>query len=198
MIKNTHKAITDYAEAYRQAKDVHKQAFKYIKDNYKEGSEMFKSAKKTADDTLLKAVTPMKDICMDSFKQDFEQVRKQIQQIVTVAPSSELLGILPMIQAGKLNEAELQMFTDKFKGNYMDAKLLADATGQEFTTVENIMEEIDNLEEGVQKYFDTFTGESLAYASNNNANLLHGGCIEAVDNLTDEFIKAYAVQEGGE
>ena len=59
MIKNTHTSVTDYAEAYRQAKLVHNQAVTYIKSNYKEGSELYKSAMKTASDTLHDAVLPM-------------------------------------------------------------------------------------------------------------------------------------------
>lgn len=198
MIKNTHKAIKDYAEAYKQANAVHNQAVTYIKANYKEGSEVYKSAMKTATDTLNNAITPMKDMCVQKVRSDFEDVRKAITNAVTVAPSAELLGILPMIKEGKMNNTELQMFIDKFRGNYMDAKLLSDAMGEQFMTVESIMEDLDRLEARVNKYFNDYAGEPMERISYNSAMMLNGSPIEAVDSLTDDFLTAYAEQKEGE
>lgn len=195
MIKNTRKAITDYTEAYKQAKDVHKQAVKYIKANYKEGSEVYKSAMKSAKETFEKALTPMKDMCREQVKNDFDEARKAISKAVAVLPSDKVLGILPMIESGKMTETEIQMFMEEFKGNYMDVKLLHDAMGEHFTTVENIMDKLEMLEDASNEYIDTFVGESLAYMSDNNANLSRGSYIEDLDSLTDDFINTYSSQE---
>ena len=194
MIKNTHKAVTDYATAYKQANTVYKQAVAEIKANYKEGSPMFKSAMKTAKDILNTALIPMKDTYKGIVKKDLDDVRKAINQAVAVPPSAELLGILPMIREGKLNEAELQVFIDKYKGNYMNSKMLYDAMGKHFTTIEELTERIDRLEAGLNGYFDSFAGEEMDSISYGNALVLNGSIIDSVDSLTDEFVSAYAVQ----
>lgn len=195
MIKNTRKAITDYTEAYTQAKDVHVQAVKYIKANYKDGSEVYKSATKSAKETFKKALTPMKDICKEKVQKDFNEVRKAISKAVAVLPSDKVLGILPMIESGKMTETEIQMFLEEFKGNYMDVKLLNEAMGKHFKTVESIMDELEMIENATNEYIDTFAGENLASMSDNNVMLLKGSYIEDLDSLTDDFINMYSSQE---
>lgn len=195
MIKNTRKAITDYTEAYTQAKDVYIQAVKYIKANYKNGSEVYKSAMKSAKETFEKALTPMRDICKEKVQKDFNEVRKAISKAVAVLPSDKVLGILPMIKSGKITETETQMFLEEFKGNYMDVKLLNDAMGKHFKTVESIMDELEMIENATNEYIDTFAGETLANMSDNNIMLLKGSYIEDVDSLTDDFVNMYSSQE---
>lgn len=195
MIKNTHQAVKDYAEALKQAQTVHRQAVAHIKANYVEGSELYKSAMQTAKTTLTNATTQMKDLCVQKVKKDFEDVRTAVRKAVAVTPSAELLGILPLIKDGKMKEAELQMFLESFKGNYMDMKLLKDAMNEPFTTVENVVEELNRLEASVTEYFDTYAGESMESISYRNAMMLNGSQIDAVDSLTDSFLSLYAGKE---
>lgn len=194
MIKNVHKAVTDYAEAYRQADQVYKQAVKHIKDNYKEGTELYNSAMKTAKNTLNEAIKPIKNTCVKQVQKDFDEVRKRIGKAVVTTPSAEVLAILPMIREGRLNETELQMILGNVKGNYMEQKLIHDAMGKPFTTVKELMERIDSLEAGVMEYFNSYTGEGMDSVSYKNALVLNGSMIDAVDTLTDEFVSAYSVQ----
>lgn len=195
MIKNTHKAIKDYAEAYKQANTVHSQAVAYIKANYKEGNELYKSAMKTATDTLNDAITPMKDICSSKVKEEFEAVRKAVREVVTAPPTEKVTAILPMIKEGKLNDTELQMLLGGDKLNYMDTKRIYDVLGKQFRTVESIMEDIDRVEASMQEYFTTYKGESMDKISYNNAHMLNGSYIEDLDSLTDDFINTYSSQE---
>lgn len=198
MIKNTHNSLMNYAEAYKQANDVYRQAEAHIKANYKEGSELYRSALKTAYETRNNAITPMKDMCKDAVKQDFAKVREAVQKAVTVAPTPELLIILPMVKEGRLNETELQLFVDKCKGNYMDSKLLADAMGEHFTTVENILNDLEALEAPINKFFDSYGNEIDAGEEYMNRLMQNGAWIEKVDSLTDDFVNKYGLQEGGE
>lgn len=194
MIKNTHNAVKDYAEAYRQADQIYKQAVKHIKANYKEGTELYNSAMKTAKNTLNEAIKPIKNTCVKQIETDFEEVRKAIRKGVATPPSAEVLAILPMIKEGKLNETELQMFLGEGHRNYMDCKMLHDAMGKPFTTVEDLMERIDELEASVKDYFNSYSGEEMDRISYKNALVLNGSIIDSVDSLTDEFVSAYAVQ----
>ena len=194
MIKNTLKAVNDYAEAYRQAIQVHKQAIKHIKANYKEGSELYKSAMKTAEKTLNEAIKPIKNTCMRQVQEDFEEVRKAIRKAVTTPPSADVLTLLPMIREGKLTDSELQMILANAHGNYMDQKFLHDAMGKQFTTVEDLMERIDRLEASLNGYFDSFAGEEMDRISYSNALILNGSVIDTVDTLTDDFVSAYSDQ----
>ena len=194
MIKNTHRVVKDYAEAYRQAKQVYKQAIKHIKANYKEGSELYKSAMKTAEKTLNEAIKPIKNTCMRQVQEDFEEVRKAIRKAVTTPPSADVLTLLPMIREGKLTDSELQMLLTNAKGNYMDQKFLHDAMGKQFTTVEELMEGIDRLEARLNGYFDSYAGEEMDRISYSNALMLNGSMIDSIDTLTDEFVSAYSDQ----
>ena len=194
MIKNVHKAVTDYAEAYRQADQVYKQAVKHIKDNYKEGTELYNSVMKTAKNTLNEAIKPIKNTCMKQVQADFEEVRKAIRKAVTTPPSADILTLLPMIREGKLTDSELQMILANAHGNYMDQKFLHDAMGKQFTTVEELMERIDRLEASLNGYFDSFAGEEMDRISYSNALILNGSVIDTVDTLTDDFVSAYSVQ----
>lgn len=198
MIKNTHTSVTDYAEAYRQAKLVHNQAIENIKNNYKEGSELYKNAMKTATDTLNDAVLPMKDLYSSKVKEEFEAVRKAVREVVTAPPTEKVTAILPMIKEGKLNDTELQMLLGDDKLNYMDTKRIYDALGRQFRTVESIMEDIDRVEASMQEYFTTYKGESMDKISYNNAHMLNGSQIEVLDSVTSEFIAKYSNEEGKE
>ena len=194
MIKKTRKAVADYAEAYKQANQVYKQVIQHIKANYKEGSDLYKQAMKTAENTLNEGVAGIKKDCEKQVDADFEEVRKAIRKAVATAPSTEVLAILPMIREGKLNETELQMFLGEGHRNYMDCKMLYDAMGKPFTTVEELMERVDTLEAGVKEYFRTYTGEGMDRISYRNALVLNGSMIDSIDSLTDEFVSAYSVQ----
>ena len=194
MIKNVHKAVTDYAEAYKQANQLYKQAVKHIKDNYKEGTELYNSAMKTAKNTLNEAIKPIKNTCVKQVQADFEEVRKAIRKAVTTPPSADILTLLPMIREGKLTDSELQMILANAHGNYMDQKFLHDAMGKQFTTVEDLMERIDSLEAGVMEYFNSYTGAGMDSISYKNALILNGSVIDTVDTLTDDFVSAYSVQ----
>lgn len=194
MIKNTRKAIADYAEAHKQAKQVYKQVIQHIKANYITDSDLYNQAMKTAKNTLNEAVTPIKNSCLKQVETDFEEVRKAIRKGVATPPSAEVLAILPMIKEGKLNETELQMFLGEGHRNYMDCKMLHDAMGKPFTTVEDLMERIDELEASVKDYFNSYSGEEMDRISYKNALVLNGSIIDSVDSLTDEFVSAYAVQ----
>lgn len=209
MIKNTLKAVNDYAEAYRQAKQVYKQAIKHIKANYKEGSELYKSAMKTAEKTLNEAIKPIKNTCVKQVQEDFEEVRKAIRKAVTEPPTADIMTMLPMIREGKLNETEIQMVMEQHKGNYMDIKLLSDAQGKHFTTVEGVMEDLDALEDVLTKYFENYcagSDQELNIPIRNTdgktyteggymARLLqHGDWINRIDTLTDDFVSLYSVQ----
>lgn len=194
MIKNVHKAVTDYAEAYRQAIRVHEQAVKHIKDNYKEGTELYNSAMKTAKNTLNEAIKPIKNTCVKQVQADFYEARKAIGKAMVLTPSAEVLAILPMIREGKMDETEVQMILGNMKGNYMEQKLIHDAMGKPFTTVTELIERIDSLEASVMKYFDSYTGAGMDTISYSNALVLNGSMIDSVDTLTDEFVSAYSVQ----
>lgn len=192
MIKNTHKAVTDYAEAIRQALDVHKQAVSYIKANYKEGSDLYNSAMKTASDTFTSALEPLKDTYRKTISKDFEEARKAIQKVVSTPPSESVLAMLPVIRSGKLTDTELQLITDQL--GYMDTKLLYDAMGKDFRTVESVLAELDSLEAETKHFINTYAGEPMERITYRNALTLNGSVIKSVDDLTDEFINAYSVQ----
>ena len=194
MIKNTHSAVMNYADAYGQARIVYNQAVTHIRTNYREGGELFNSAMKTARDTLETALKPMKESCMMAVKNDFDEVRKAIRKAVAVSPSADVISILPLIREGKLNNTEVQIILEAHKGNYMDSKMIHDAMGETFTTVESVMGDLDSIEQKVNTYFKTFAGESIDKMSYNNALILNGSIIGELDAVTDDFLNTYSVQ----
>lgn len=93
----------------------------------------------------------------------------------------------------------------------MDMKLLCDAHGDHFTSVEGITEDLDELEEVLTRYFDNYyagtdpelniqirnTGFSSYAEGGYMARLIQqGDWINRIDSLTDDFVQTYAVQEG--
>ena len=195
MIENTHKAITDYAEAYKGALAIKKQALDYIETNYKEGSEVYKNSVKKAEEVMNESLKPMKDMCIKKAIADLDDARKAITKAVTVEPSPEVIGFLPIVKEGKMSERELQMFVEKFKGNYMNDKILSDAMGKYFKTVEGVMDDVDKLEKDVRKYFDTYGGEGTLNISYHNALMMKGSSVEAVQATVNEFLSKYSGKE---
>ena len=100
--------------------------------------------------------------------------------------------MLPVIRSGKLTDTELQLITDHL--GYMDSKLLYDAMGKDFKTVESVLEELDSLEAETKHFINTYEGEPMERITYRNALTLNGSVIKSVDDLTDEFINAYSVQ----
>lgn len=194
MIKNTHKVISDYAEACRQGREVYNQAVNHIKKNYLTESELFKSAMNQAQETLRTAIQPMKDECRKTITAEFEAVRKAVAKAVTAVPSNDLVGILPLIREGKLKDTELKLILDAHKGNYLESRMLYDAMGERFTSVEDIVTALDSAERKAQQFLDTYNGESLERMSYNNALILNGSLIGELDSVTDEFLTTYGGQ----
>ena len=191
MIKDLQKIIRDYSETYAQAKVVHNQAVAYIGKNYVEGSELYNSAMRTATATFQDAVIPMKGIYREKIKTEFEAVRKAIREAVSVAPSSEVFGLVGLMKEKKLSESEIQMFCEKYGTNYMNAKLLADASGKPFKAVETVLDEVNRLEAGVNGFIDSYSGATGANMSYRNAVLLNGAQIDHVNQVTEAFLTAY-------
>lgn len=192
MIKNTHKAVMDYAEAMKQATDVHRQAVNHIEANYKKGSDLYNSAMKTASETFRNALKPFKDQFEGIVKDDFENARKAIQKAVTVPPTVGVVNLLPVIQSGQLGETEKKMILDEYKGNYMDSKLLHQAMGLPFTTIENMMEDLTALEAPLKDYFSDKSSEYMT------ALMQKGDWINRVADLTEDFITTYSIQDADE
>lgn len=195
-MKNTNRAIKEYSEAVKQAKSVYNQAVKHIEGNYIKGSSIYKDAMKTAKDTFDEAVMDIKKVYVKMVKEDFEETRTAIKNIVVTAPSKELLEVLPIIKEGNLTETELQMFTEKFVGSYMDEKLLADATGEQFKTIENMVYDLNTFESEVNDFFDNYTGRTIETGLGyKNATMLNGSPVELMNKTVDEFLTRYAGQE---
>lgn len=195
-MKNTNRAIKEYSEAVKQAKSVYNQAVKHIEGNYIKGSSIYKDAMKTAKDTFDEAVMDIKKVYVKMVKEDFEETRTAIKNIVVTAPSKELLEVLPIIKEGNLTETELQMFTEKFVGSYMDEKLLADATGEQFKTIENMVYDLNTLESEVNDFFDNYTGRTIETGLGyKNATMMNGSPVELMNKTVDEFLTRYAGQK---
>lgn len=195
-MKNTNRAIKEYSEAVKQAKSVYNQAVKHIEGNYIKGSSIYKDAMKTAKDTFDEAVMDIKKVYVKMVKEDFKETRTAIKNIVVTAPSKELLEVLPIIKEGNLTETELQMFTEKFVGSYMDEKLLADATGEQFKTIENMVYDLNTLESEVNDFFDNYTGRTIETGLGyKNATMMNGSPVELMNKTVDEFLTRYAGQE---
>lgn len=195
-MKNTNRAIKEYSEAVKQAKSVYNQAVKHIEGNYIKGSSIYKDAMKTAKDTFDEAVMDIKKVYVKMVKEDFEETRTAIKNIIVTAPSKELLEVLPIIKEGYLTETELQMFTEKFVGSYMDEKLLADATGEQFKTIENMVYDLNTLESEVKDFFDNYTGRTIETGLGyKNATMMNGSPVELMNKTVDEFLTRYAGQE---
>ena len=195
-MKNTNRAIKEYSEAVKQAKSVYNQAVKRIEGNYIKGSSVYKDAMKTAKETFDEAVMDIKKVYVKMVKEDFEETRTAIKNIVVTAPSKELLEVLPIIKEGNLTETELQMFTEKFVGSYMDEKLLADATGEQFKTIENMVYDLNTFESEVNDFFDNYTGRTIETGLGyKNATMLNGSPVELMNKTLDEFLTRYAGQE---
>lgn len=195
-MKNTNRAIKEYSEAVKQAKSVYNQAVKHIEGNYIKGSSVYKDAMKTAKETFDEAVMDIKKVYVKMVKEDFEETRTAIKNIVVTAPSKELLEVLPIIKEGNLTETELQMFTEKFVGSYMDEKLLADATGEQFKTIENMVYDLNTFESEVNDFFDNYTGRTIETGLGyKNATMLNGSPVELMNKTVDEFLTRYAGQE---
>lgn len=187
MIKNTLKAVNEYAEARKQALEVFKQAESYITSNYIEGSAAFETAMRTARTAMNSAVDVVLTENKQTVMKDFEEARKAIQEVVATAPSQDAMNMISVINSGKLNQSEIQMILNQFKGNYIDSKMLHDAAGIYFENVEDLLAELDLIEKNIKDYFD---GNGTGY----KAELIkHGDWINHVDERTDDFINTYGV-----
>ena len=83
MLKNTFKAVNDYADAYKQANDVYKQTVDYIEKNYKPDSEMYKSGMLSAETVFNDFVEPFKAMCAKEVKNEIDGVRTTLKEIVS-------------------------------------------------------------------------------------------------------------------
>lgn len=94
-----------------------------------------------------------------------------------------------------MTDSELQIFLDTHK-NYMDHKLIYDAMGKtaEFSTVEDVMSDLDSVERMVNTCLNTFAGESIKDMSYNNALIFNGSLVDRVDTATDNFLATYGGQ----
>lgn len=200
MFRDMLNEIMNYSNSYEQAHDVYNQAVAHIKKNYVKGSELYEGAMKTAKDTMNKALVPMKDMYRESIRTQFSDVKAKIQKAVAVAPSKEVVDILPLIRAGKMNDSELRMIMNTYGNNYMNSKMIADALGKtnEFRTVRDVMDKVDDLEARLERYIDTYAGSNKAEAPYNIILMQYSDLYDEADDVVNSFLTAYGTQEGGE
>lgn len=196
MIAKIKDLINEYSNALIQANSVFTQAETHIKKNYIESSDLYTSAMKTAQEVKETAIRPILDDCKGAVKEVFEEVRNRISSAVAVAPSSDVMTILPLISAGKLNDTELQILVDAHKSSYLDSKLIQDAMGKgdAFTTVEAVLQDLDVLQAGAEQYFKTYHGEPMERMSYNNAMMMVGSIVEDTNEKVNSFLNTYGVQ----
>lgn len=190
-LKNTMNSIEVYAESYKKAKSVYDQAADYINGKYKENSEWYVNQMEQAKTTLYDTITPLRDLCTDNVKKEFNKVREELAKIVTTQPTQNLQTIIKMIKDEKLTKVETDMIIDKYKHNYMDDKLIHDAIDIPFTTVEKVIEDLDQLEKDINHFFLTYKGEELTVISYSNALILNGAYVKNVGTTADDFINKY-------
>lgn len=185
MIKNTHNAVMELDMVKGQANEVYTKTVSHIKANYKEGSELYNTAMKTAQDALKTSVDNVRIKNREMYMKDFEDVRKAIRRAVSVAPSSEVVGMLPLISEGRFSKTELDGIIERYKGNYLDQKMIHKAMKIPFQSVEDIMDELESLEKPLNDYFNSGCGSYM------DALMKNGEWIQRVDTLTDDFLNTY-------
>lgn len=194
MLENTFKAITDYAEAYKQANEVYYQTTTYIKGNYKPNTELYNQSMETAETVLNNYVNPFKSTCVETVKNDIEHARKSIKEIVNKPLDADSLFKLSMIKEGRLNDTEKEIILENASDNYMFSKLLCAELNKPFDTAENVLENLNDLESRLDGYFATYKGEKNANISYDNALMLNGSLVENVGKMTDDFLNKYCDQ----
>lgn len=198
MIKDVKQAIKDYCKAREHATTTYNQAVKYVNDNYIKDSEVYKDTMKTVQVAFDEAVRPLKGDYSAKVAKAFEEVKQAVQGVVAVPPTTEVLNMIEAIKSGTINDTEKEMILNQFGTNYMNSKLLHNAFGEHFTTVEDVVQRITDLEDMVVKYPHYLEDGESEYYVRLLENDYDDSWILNVDRMAEEFIQSYTVQEGGE
>lgn len=193
-MKDILRIMNEYGQAFEQINGTYKQAESYINANYVKGSSIYESTLSSALDTRRQALTPLMDKSKGAIKESLTKARNKVQKAILTQPTPEMMSMIELVKTGKFNDTEKAMMMESVKGNYIASKLMAEATGTQFSTpVESILDALDNIEQITSQHWSY---EGVPSNSYNSRMLMHeSGYLNQVDGEINEFLSAYGSAE---
>lgn len=196
MIKELNNLVKDYSESVKMAKKVYLQTKKYLEDTYNVNSSMYKKLMNEALNVYSEAKTELKKKAEKNLQSQFSNIRKEVSNRVLAPQSKELLDLLPMLKEGKIQGKTLDMILEKYGNTYMNDLAIHDAINKPFKNSESLSEHIDQLENSVNRFIDTYEGQDITAMSYQNAVLLNGAPFGYLEQEFNEFVTHYSTEGG--
>lgn len=196
MIKDLNNLVKDYSESVKMAKKVYLQTKKYLEDTYNVNSSMYKKLMNEALNVYNEAKTELKKNAEEKLQSQFSNIRKEVSDRVLAPQSKELLDLLPMLKDGKIQGKTIDMILEKYGSTYMNDLAIHDAISKPFKNSESLSEHIDQLENSVNRFIDTYEGQDITAMSYQNAVLLNGAPFGYLEQEFNEFVTHYSTEGG--
>lgn len=191
LFEKTLQGIKDLDSVLSTAKDTFQAERKRLMDTYKDAvfAQKVKEIKRVYDETQAQ----QKALCLNIVQEEFSAVREKVSMVVTAAPPADFPATLEAIRAsGKaISEYEAAALLEKYKGNYLAYRTLAEvlhqfgrAKGVLLNSPDSLMEELEDIENMVKNWIMGYSASSYMTALLTN----HTNPVTALAGTVQEFL----------
>lgn len=184
-MKKVFESVQNYKNARLEAIEKYNTAMKWVDQNYIKNSERYNERVNTLKAERDAAITAFKKVGLETAQQEFEKIKEQVQKVVSITPTEDIERILSRV--GKMTELEKNLVLEQHKGSYMDSKILHEAMGKPFTTIDDVMENLVYVEAEVNNYFRNYVADSYRCK-----DIEHGALFDTVDEMVSSFVGKYS------
>lgn len=169
-----------------------------VAQNYIEGSDWYLQKNKEINDSFTNDIKVMREEATTKVQETVQGIKDKISEIISASMPDGAMNDVTVIRsfAGMLSDAEVRVFLEKYKKNYLVTKSIFGAMsegqdkrlGVNFISADDVAGSLDSIEESALNMIRTYNG-GFNY---DVAVLLDGAWIQEVNDAFEAFVSVYA------
>ena len=169
-----------------------------VAQNYVEGSDWYLQKNKEINDSFTNDIKVIREEASTKIQEKVQGIKDKIAEIIGASMPDGAMNDVTVIKSfsGVLSDAEVKVFLEKYKKNYLVTKSIFGAMsegqdkrlGVNFISADNVIGSLDSIEKTALKMVKAYNG-GISY---DVAVLLDGAWIQEVNDAFEAFVSVYA------
>ena len=178
--------LQKYTEEYNNLKSIYEKELNTMSRIYRTDTDYYKELQAKKNDEFTLEANKLKASYMKTTNSVLKEARKSVTDKICCNVTNEELNALTLLQQlDRVDERTLKAYAEKFQGNSLASQVLSKIAKQNNVKInvfdtELALEQLENLENRVDKFFDKYAGE---YTSLESDMLLASNVFEDVEEM---------------